>query len=53
MTCVEFDPNTFEPDDSVNYEEGSYPEDDVYYEDGMNAEDGVYDLGTIEETIAD
>ncbi len=62
MTCVEFDPNTFEPEDGGDIEEGGYIEEGVYeegpmdgemFEEDMMPEEDQLDGDVIEETVLD
>ena len=62
MTCVEFDPNTFEPEDGGYIEESGYIEEGVYEEGPMDGEmfeenmmpgEVQLDGDVIEETVSD
>lgn len=62
MACVEFDPNTFEPEDGGDIEDGGYIEEGVYeegpmdgemFEEDMMPEEDQLDGDVIEETVLD
>lgn len=51
MACVEFDPNTFDPEDGGDIEEGGYIEEGVYEEGPMDGEMFEEDMMPVEDQL--